>query len=113
MFPTISLYTMESQFASRPEHKNEFQKEVAFQQTAYPDAKYCYMAIATDEQNQRKTALTTDLTTYSSELVTDFILGRASFDDWDQYIQQLKDLGLDELIEIEQSQYDAFLQLNK
>ena len=113
VFPTISLYTMESQFASRPEHKNEFQKEVAFQQTAYPDAKYCYMAIATDEQNQRKTALTTDLTTYSSELVTDFILGRASFDDWDQYIQQLKDLGLDELIEIEQSQYDAFLQLNK
>ena len=113
VFPTISLYTMESQFTSRPEHKNEFQKEVAFQQTAYPDAKYCYMAIATDEQNQRKSALTTDLSTYSSELVTDFILGRASFDDWDQYIKQLQDLGLDELIEIEQSQYDAFIKLNK
>ena len=41
------------------------------------------MAIATDEQNARKAALTTDLSTYSSELVTDFILGRASFDDWD------------------------------
>lgn len=113
VFPTVSLYTMESQFASRPEHKNEFQKSVAFQETVYPDAKYCYMAIATDEQNARKAAIATDLSTYSSELVTDFILGRASFDKWDQYIKQLKDLGLDEMIEIEQSQFDKFLSLSK
>jgi extracellular solute-binding protein family 1 len=104
---------MESQFTSRPEHKNEFQKSVVFQDAVYPDAKYCYMAIATDEQNARKAALTTDLSTYSSELVTDFILGRASFDDWDQYIAQMQELGLDELIEIEQSQYDKFLELSK
>ncbi|KUE75107.1 hypothetical protein ASJ35_15450 [Ruthenibacterium lactatiformans] len=71
------------------------------------------MAIATDEQNARKAALTTDLSTYSSELVTDFILGRASFDDWDRYIAQMQELGLDELIEIEQSQYDKFLELSK
>lgn len=113
VFPTVSLYTMESQFTSRPEHKNEFQKSVVFQDAVYPDAKYCYMAIATDEQNARKAALTTDLSTYSSELVTDFILGRASFDDWDQYIAQMQELGLDELIEIEQSQYDKFLELSK
>lgn len=113
VFPTVSLYIMESQFTSRPEHKNEFQKSVVFQDAVYPDAKYCYMAIATDEQNARKAALTTDLSTYSSELVTDFILGRASFDDWDQYIAQMQELGLDELIEIEQSQYDKFLELSK
>ena len=94
---------MESQFTSRPEHKNEFQKSVVFQDAVYPDAKYCYMAIATDEQNARKAALTTDLSTYSSELVTDFILGRASFDDWDQYIAQMQELGLDELIEMRQA----------
>ena len=113
VFPTVSLYTMESQFTSRPEHKNEFQKSVVFQDAVYPDAKYCYMAIATDEQNARKAALTTDLSTYSSELVTDFILGRASFDDWDRYIAQMQELGLNELIEIEQSQYDKFLELSK
>lgn len=113
VFPTVSLYTMESQLNTRPAHKSDFQKEVAFQQTAYPDAKYCYMAIGTDEQNTQKAALITDLSTYSSELVTDFILGRASFDDWDKYIQQLKDLGLDELIAIEQAQYDKFIELSK
>ena len=100
VFPTVSLYTMESQFTSRPEHKNEFQKSVVFQDAVYPDAKYCYMAIATDEQNARKAALTTDLSTYSSELVTDFILGRASFDDWDQYIAQMQELGWTSLPEI-------------
>ena len=45
--------------------------------------------------------------------MTDFILGRASFDDWDRYIAQMQELGLDELIEIEQSQYDKFLELSK
>ena len=113
VFPTVSLYTMESQFASRPDYKNEFQKSVAFYENVYPDSNYCYLAIASDEQNQRKAELTTDLTTYSSELATDFILGRASFDKWDEYIQQLKDLGLDDLIAIEQSQLDKFNELSK
>ncbi|MEG0691530.1 MAG: extracellular solute-binding protein [Oscillospiraceae bacterium] len=112
VFPGISLYTMESQFASRPEHKNEFQKEVAFYENIYPDSKYCYTAIATDEQNKRKSSIVTDLETYSAELCTDLVLGNASFDKWDDYIAQLKKLGLDELIEIEQAQLDKFNSFN-
>ncbi len=108
VFPGISLYTMESQFASRPEHKNNFQKEVAFYENIYPDSKYCYTAIATDDQNKRKSSIVTDLETYSAELCTDLILGNASFDKWEEYIAQLKKLGLDELIEIEQAQLDKF-----
>ncbi|MEG0485291.1 MAG: extracellular solute-binding protein, partial [Oscillospiraceae bacterium] len=108
VFPTVSLYTMESQFTSRPEHKNEYQKATAYYENVYPDAKYCYTAIATDEQNTRKSEIATDLSTYSSELVTDFVLGRASFDKWDEYMSQPKTLGLDELMAIEQSQLDKF-----
>lgn len=33
-------------------------------------------------------------------------MGEKSLDDWDAYIQDLKDLGLDELIAINQGRYD-------
>ncbi len=113
VFPTVSLYTMESQFSSRPEHKNAFQKQVAFYDHVYPDAKYCYVAIAENEQNERKAEIVTDLSTYSSELITDFVLGRADFEKWDEYMSQLQKLGLDELMAIEQAQFDKFLSFSK
>lgn len=112
VFPTMSMYTMESQFVSRPEHKNEFQKNVVFYENVYPDSNYCYLAIAPEEKSKRKTELITDLNTYSNELAIDLIMGNASFDKWDEYMEQLKKLGLDELMEIEQEQLDQFNAMN-
>ena len=50
----------------------------------------------------------TDLETYSKELATQLILGQASLDDWDSYMAELKDLGLDEILEIENDQLARF-----
>lgn len=50
----------------------------------------------------------TDLETYSKELATQLILGQASLDDWDSYMAELKDLGLDEILEIENDQLVRF-----
>jgi len=33
-------------------------------------------------------------------------MGQKSMDDWDSYIKDLKDLGLDEMISINQARYD-------
>ena len=38
--------------------------------------------------------------------LTKLILGQKSLDDWDSYMDDLKRLGLDELIEIYQGRYD-------
>ena len=47
-----------------------------------------------------------DFDTYYQELLTKLILGQASMDDWDSYISDMKELGLDELISITQERYD-------
>lgn len=64
------------------------------------------LAAATDEENEKIADLTTDLKTYYEELLTKLILGQASMDDWNSYISDLKELGLDELISITQARYD-------
>lgn len=64
------------------------------------------LAVATEEETQRSSDIKADLDTYYSELLTKLIMGQQSMDDWDSYIADMKDLGLDELIEIYQARYD-------
>lgn len=68
-----------------------------------PEADY---AVATKEELEKISSITTDLTTYSDELLTKLILGQKSLDSWDSYINDLKRLGLDDLIAINQARYD-------
>lgn len=58
---------------------------------------------------EEKLMLTTDLSTYSSETLTALILGERSMDEWDDVISELKALGLDRLIEINQELYDRYM----
>ena len=64
------------------------------------------LAVANQEETKRTSEILTDLDTYSQELLTKLILGQKSLDDWDSYMDDLKRLGLDELIEIYQGRYD-------
>ncbi len=64
------------------------------------------LAVATEEETQRSADLKADLDTYYKELLTKLIMGQVSMDDWDTYIAEMKELGLDELIEINQNRYD-------
>ncbi|MBQ7838971.1 MAG: hypothetical protein IJ390_00550 [Lachnospiraceae bacterium] len=67
------------------------------------------VAVATVEETERIADLKTDFDTYSEELLTKLIMGDASLDNWDTYIAEMKELGLDELIEITQARYDRTL----
>ncbi|MFR1310396.1 MAG: hypothetical protein ACLSCO_16985 [Gallintestinimicrobium sp.] len=64
------------------------------------------MAIPTVEEINKANEISTDLETYSKELLTKLIMGEKSLDDWDSYIQDLKDLGLDDLIAVQQARVD-------
>lgn len=64
------------------------------------------LAAATDEENEKISELTADFETYYQELLTKLILGQKSMDDWDIYMEEMKELGLDELIAITQARYD-------
>ena len=64
------------------------------------------LAIPTVEEINKTNEISTDLETYSKELLTKLIMGEKSLDDWDSYIQDLKDLGLDDLIAVQQARVD-------
>ena len=64
------------------------------------------LAVPTIEEADRSAEIESDLNTYSEELLTKLITGKSSLDDWDMYISDLQELGLDELIEINQARYD-------
>ena len=51
----------------------------------------------------------TDINTYVDEMTLKFITGTASLDDYDAYLEQLKKMGMEEAIEITQTQYEAFM----
>jgi len=71
------------------------------------------MALATDAENETINKYGTVLGTYSSELLTDLILGNKSLDDFDSYINEMKQLGLDEYIAVFQARLDRFLAAGK
>ena len=95
--------------------ENGFAEKAAVIQNVYDnEADYHYavmdttanLAAATEEENERIADLTADFETYYQELLTKLVLGQNSMDDWDAYISEMKELGLDELIQITQDRYD-------
>ena len=51
----------------------------------------------------------TDVETYAQEMTLGFVTGSVSFDQWDEYVANLKSLGIDECIAAHQSAYDKYL----
>lgn len=95
--------------------ENGFAEKAAAIQNVYDhETEYHYavmdttanLAAATEEENERISELTADFETYYQELLTKLVLGQKSMDDWDTYLSDMKELGLDELIQITQDRYD-------
>jgi ABC-type glycerol-3-phosphate transport system substrate-binding protein len=64
------------------------------------------LTFPTAREVERIAAISPDLNTYNSELITALIMGEKSLANWDSYINDLKRLGLDELISIFQARMD-------
>jgi putative aldouronate transport system substrate-binding protein len=57
------------------------------------------------EEVEATTAINADIQTYKAETLAKFITGQAPID-WDKFVTTLKSLGIDQLIEVKQKQYD-------
>jgi putative aldouronate transport system substrate-binding protein len=49
-----------------------------------------------------------DIQTFVSESVLAFINGTKSFDEYDAFIQQVKDMGVEEAVQIKQAALDRY-----
>ena len=62
-------------------------------------------AIPTQEEQEVLTSYLTALNSYSDELGMNLILGNESLDNWDSFMQKFRDLGLDEVIKVNDARY--------
>ncbi|GKX31456.1 ABC transporter substrate-binding protein [Vallitalea longa] len=63
--------------------------------------------VYTEKEGQRVATLKTDIISYINTAVAQFVTGEVDIDEgWDNYVTTLKQMGLNELIKIEQTAYD-------
>ena len=61
------------------------------------------------DESERYSELWSDISTYADTEVFKFVMGEYNFDeDWDAFIEQLKDMGIEECVEIYQGAYDRY-----
>ena len=63
----------------------------------------------TEEENAIITPLLNDITTYRDEMVLKFITGEEPLENFDAYVETLKDMGIEEVIELKQAALDRYL----
>ena len=63
----------------------------------------------TTEESEELALITTAVNTYVEEECTKFIMGKRSLDEFDDFVEELKNMQIDEAIEIKQAAYDRFM----
>lgn len=108
VFPRVQFANLESELVSVPKYKADNELNILNYKPYYVDMNDNYLAMPDDKQLETKTKILTNLNTYSTELATKLALGQKSLDNWDEYIAELKKLGLDQLLEIDQQLLDRY-----
>lgn len=68
---------------------------------------YVYL---TNEQQTEATALLADLGTYVTQMEAKFVTGQEPLSNWNKYVDQLKKMGSDRIVELYQNAYDSWNQ---
>ncbi len=63
----------------------------------------------TEEETEAISGVGGDLMTYVWEMTGRFTIGSESMDQWDAYVQTIKDMGIDEILKVRQAQYDRLV----
>lgn len=63
----------------------------------------------TDEERDIINSTYTEIQTYKDEMVNMFIMGKESLDNFDSFVETLKDIGIDDVLAVEQAAYDRYV----
>ena len=64
----------------------------------------------TEDERDTINSVYTEIRTYKDEMITNFIMGRESLDKWDEFVDTLKDMGIEKVIDAYQTAYDRYMQ---
>lgn len=60
------------------------------------------------EENKQLSSLAADIEKYVDEMKDKFITGQISFSEWDTYVQQIKEMGLEDYMKIKKAAYKRY-----
>lgn len=63
----------------------------------------------TADESAEYSKIMNEITTYTSESIVKFIMGQIDINEFDAFVQSLKDMDLDRAIEIQQTAYDRYM----
>ena len=73
--------------------------------------KYCLPTLAmTDEENAKFADLSAPIDTYVAEMALKFVTGDESLDGFDQFVEKLNSMGLQECLKLQQAAYDRYME---
>jgi ABC-type sugar transport system, periplasmic component len=108
VFPRIQYANLESEITRVSKAKADQELNIMKTKNYFVNMNNNYLAIPDNKQLEEKTKILKDLKTYTTELSAKLALGQKSLDNWDQYIADMKKMGLDRLIEIDQQLLDRY-----
>jgi len=50
-----------------------------------------------------------EIQTYKDEMINKFIMGKESLDKFDVFVETIKDMGIDKVLEVYQAAYDRYM----
>lgn len=62
----------------------------------------------TEEENQQMRSVAPDIETYVNEMQAKFITGKTPFTEWDNYVQTIKNMGLDKYMQVYKAAYERY-----
>ena len=63
----------------------------------------------TTEENSEQSTLFNAIDTYADEMYYKFIIGEESLDNFDQYVDTIRNMGIDRVLELKNTQYQRYL----
>jgi putative aldouronate transport system substrate-binding protein len=62
----------------------------------------------TSEESDTFSSRYSDIQTYLEQMIPSFIIGAVSFDQWDEFIDNIERMGIEECIAVEQAALDRY-----
>lgn len=63
----------------------------------------------TEDEREVINSTYTEIQTYKDEMINKFIMGKEPLDNFDKFVQTLKDMGIDDVLAVEQAAYDRYV----
>ena len=76
--------------------------------TTHGDESFMPPVTPTPDESREYAQIMNDIGAYQGEMYTKFLHGDASLDEWDTYVQTIKDLGIDRAIEIQTAALERY-----